>query len=98
MGAGAPAPNRPGGEGKTHDECLNPGATVPAPRGVARTINSTGERHQEQVDVEGNPVPGQRAWLYADILPWLDTHYQDTEKEEEDDTKIIVTVTATTLK
>ena len=86
LGAGAPEPTRPGGEAKTRDECLNPGATVPAPRGVTprgvtRTINSTGGRHPEQVDAGGNPVPGQQAWLYADIPPSLDTRYQETMKE-----------------
>ena len=30
----------------TCDKCLNPGATVAAPREVAATINSTEERHQ----------------------------------------------------
>ena len=81
LGAGAPEPTRPGGEAKTRDECLNPGATVPAPRGVTRTINSTGGRHPVQVDAGGNSVPGQRAWLYADIPPSLDTRYQETMKE-----------------
>ena len=86
LGAGAPEPTRPGGEAKTPDECLNPGATVPAPRGVTqrgvtRTINGTGGRHPEQVDAEGSPVPGQRAWLYADIPPSLDARYQETMKE-----------------
>ena len=81
LGAGAPAPTPPGGEAKIRGECLNPGAMVPAPQGVARTINSTGGRLQERVDAGGNPLPGDWAWLYADILPWLDTHYQDTMKE-----------------
>ena len=79
LGAGAPPPSRPGGEAETCDERWNPGVTVPAPRGVARTRNCTGGRSQEQV--EADPVPGQRAWLYADIPPWLDTQYQDTMKD-----------------
>ena len=31
--------------------------------------------------MEGNPVPGQRAWLHAAIPPWLDTQYQDTMRD-----------------
>ena len=81
LGAGAPEPTRPGGEAKTGDECLNPGATVPAPQGVAATLNSTGGRQQEPVKVEGNPLPGQRGWLHADIPPSLDLCYLKTMKE-----------------
>ena len=81
MGAGAPAPTCPGGGPKTRAKCLNPGATVPVPQGVAAMLNSTGGRHQEQVKAEGNPVPRQRAWLYTDIPPWLDTRYQDTMRD-----------------
>ena len=81
LGAGAPEPTRPGGEAKTGDDCLNPGATVPAPRGVAATLNGTGGRQPEPVEVDTNPVPGQRGWLYADIPPSLDLHYLKTMKE-----------------
>ena len=82
LGAGAPEPTRPGGEAKTPDEDWNPGATVPAPRGVTPqgvtwTLNGTGGRHPEQVVAEGSPVPGQRVWLYADIPPSLDARYQE---------------------
>ena len=31
--------------------------------------------------MERNPVPGQRVWLYTDILPLLDTRYQDTMRD-----------------
>ena len=50
LGAGAPEPTRPGGEAKTGDECLNPGATIPAPQGVDATLNSTGRNQQKQVE------------------------------------------------
>ena len=82
LGAGAPPPTRPGGEAEACDERWNPGVTVPAPRGVAQeTRNCTGERLKEQVEVEMDPVPGQRAWLHAALPPWLDTQYQDTMRD-----------------
>ena len=81
MGAGAPPPTRPGGEAETCDERWNPGVTVPAPRGVTATLNRTVGRQQEPVEVEVNPLPGQRGWLYADIPPSLDLRYLETMKE-----------------
>ena len=84
LGAGAPAPTRPGGEVKTRDKCESPSETVPAPHVMEVALadnNITGERHKKQVEAEGNPVPGQRVWLYTDILPWLDTRYQDAMRD-----------------